>query len=93
MQIIKHYEYKALAVEDRGHLTAPSFAAALNEQGFAEGSVKCPRCRRQHAKAHGWKHKEEQAMGASKTAILFEREIEVDLDECSKPTAGYPGED
>lgn len=85
MNIVKHYQYQALAVEDRGHLTAPSFAAALNEQGFAEGFLACPRCGTNsapHAKAHGWKHKEEQPMGASRLAVLFEREIEIDLDLC-----------
>ena len=29
----KTYEYCAIVIEDRGHLTDPEFLAALNEQG------------------------------------------------------------
>ena len=57
-KVKKTYEYKAVVIEDRGHLSDPEFLGALNDFG-----------------AEGWKRSEEQAMGATKLVILFEREL------------------
>lgn len=75
---MKDYQYKAVVLEDRGHLTHPAFIDALNNEGRAQGTVPCPCCGGAScgAKANGWKHKEEQPMGSSKLAVLLEREVE-----------------
>jgi len=80
---MKSYQYQTVIIEDRGHLNDPEFLAALNEFGSAEGQVKCPWCGAIDtckARANGWKHKEEQAMGATKLALLLEREVEFECN-------------
>ena len=80
---VKAYEYKAVVIEDRGHLTHPPFIAALNKEGVPEGNIECPVCGKYgHAVADGWKQKEEQPMGANKLAVLLEREIVIDGKYC-----------
>jgi hypothetical protein len=77
---LKTYQYQAVVIEDRGHLTDPEFLHALNEQGATFGVVACPNCGGPHGFANGWKHKEEQAMGATRLAVLLEREVQFECE-------------
>ena len=75
---MKVYQYQTIVIEDRGHLTDPVFLKALNEQGGVAGVVSCPLCGEMgHSVANGWKHREEQPLGAAKLAVLLEREVEI----------------
>jgi hypothetical protein len=74
---MKAYQYIAVVTEDRAHLDDPDFLQALNDMGVPEGAVACPWCWQQScgATADGYKQKEEREKGASKLAILMEREV------------------
>lgn len=75
---MKLYEYKTEIITDRGHLNDPEFLSMLNDCGRQGEPLLCPMCGGfGHSEASGWKHKEEQAMGANKLVVLLEREIEV----------------
>jgi len=81
---MKCFQYKAIVIEDKGHLDDPEFLAGLNESGIAEGRIKCPRCEGDgHAVASGWKHREDQSKGAHNQVVLLEREVEVDYSKCA----------
>ena len=82
-KLTKAYQYKTIIISDRGHLDDPGLLLALNIEGLPELDPDCPRCgKKGHAVAHGWKHKEDQVKGASKLAILVEREVEIDAAAC-----------
>ena len=63
-KIVKVYQYKTVVMEDRGHISDPRFLEVLNREATTG--------------ADGWRHKEEQVVGASRLAILVERELAVD---------------
>ena len=78
LRVMKVYQYQAVVIENRGHLTDPEYLLALCSFGKEAGPVVCPVCGLDgHATANGWKHREEQAVGATKLAILLEREVEL----------------
>jgi hypothetical protein len=77
----KTYKYQAIVINDRGHLTDPEFLNALNEQGALVETYVCPLCGGIcPTLASGWKHKEDQPMGANKLAVLLEREIQFECE-------------